>query len=269
MAEVEQQRPIDDPGTPTKSRWTRLAALGFVMLALSPILLLLAAFLWGLDTSEAGFFIGVAIVALIGAFLVSRFGTWAKAVGIVLAIVSFMPIFWTAFGLFSPAAFFDFVPGVLSVLGVLSALIGSIAALVASRRGHHTSVPEGGERRALRIIPTVVVVLAVLSAVMTFTGRTSADPGGAETTVVMSDFEYDKDEYQVQGGSTVYVRNDDPYLHSFTIEELDVDVFLTPGSEELIEIPAEAGEYVVFCVPHTSDSESPSDDDMASRIIVQ
>jgi plastocyanin len=65
------------------------------------------------------------------------------------------------------------------------------------------------------------------------------------------------------------VRNDDPFLHTFTVDDLDIDEAMSPGSEELIEIPSEPGTYVVYCRPHTSDPDDPSSDDMTATLTIE
>ena len=265
MADVEQTQ-VPATGTP---RWTRLAVLGLVLAALGPALMFLAGLVWGLDMSgDAVFFIVTTAIPLIAAFLVSRFGTWAKVVGIVAALLTAMGLFWTVFGLFTPASFFDFFPGLVVIPGALIAIVCCIAAIVAGRRGHISDAPVGGEQRGIRIVLTAVIVLGVLSAAMTFLSRSSEDEGAADLVISFKDFEFDEASYDLQSGSTVLVRNDDPFFHTFTIEALDIDIALGPGSEELVEIPAQAGTYTVFCEPHTSDPEAPAEDDMAAEITI-
>jgi plastocyanin len=270
MTETTTAPPESRPAPEGKPRWTRLAVLGLVLAALGPILFITAGVVWGLDVSEDVPFFGIiATVALVGAFLVARFGTWAKIVGIIIALLVGLALFWTAFGLFSPTSFFDFVPGVLVLPGVLIAIVSCIAAMVARRRGHLTTAADGGERRALRIVLAVVVILAVLSGIATAATRSTVDESDADATVVLKDFEYDSTEYQLQGGSRVFVRNDDPFLHTFTVDALDIDETMSPGSEELIEVPSEPGTYVVYCRPHTSDPDDPSDEDMAATLTIE
>jgi plastocyanin len=232
--------------------------------------MLAGGFLWGLSIGEeVGFFGVTGVAALIAGFLVSRFGTWAKVVGIVVAFLVMGALFWTIFGLFSPNSFFDFVPGLVVIPGGILAIVSCIAAIVAARRGHFSENPIGGESRGMRIAIGLFLVLAVLSAVLTLTGSGAVETGDAELEVTLSDFEFDEESYEVDGGSTVVVRNDDPFLHTFSIEELDVDQALSPGAEIVVEIPDEAGSYVVFCRPHTSDPEDPSGEDMAADFEVR
>ena len=86
--------------------------------------------------------------------------------------------------------------------------------------------------------------------------------------VDLEDFEFDEDAYDVPAGGTVLVKNSDPFVHTFTVDELDIDVELGPGSEELVTMPEDTGTYVLVCEPHTSDPDDPSEDDMASEITI-
>jgi Cupredoxin-like domain len=260
----------DPVGGTVKARWTRLATLGLLLAALAPLLILGAGLVWGLDTSgDLAFFGIVAGIALVGAFFMNSGGTWGKVLGVFGAVLVVMAMFWTAFGLFAPMSFFDFVPGVLLVPGALIAIVSGIGAIVASRRGHVSTTAEGSEGRGIRLVLTVVLILALVSGALTFVSRSSVDDGAADQVVTLSDFEFDSQSYEFEGGSTVLVRNDDPFLHTFTIEELDIDVVMNPGSEELVDIPMRPGDYVVFCQPHTSDPEDPDEEDMAAEMAIQ
>jgi len=256
-------------GSAAKPRWTRLATLGLFMVGLAAFLMVAAALIWGVDVADdLPFFLSLVIVPWLAAFLVWRFGTWAKVVGIVIALASIGAMFWTAFGLAEPASFFDFVPGLLVVPGALIAIGASIGAIVARRRGHTAVGREGKERRAISGVVTVVGALAAVSAVLTVLGRSTVETPQGATTVTLGNFEYDRAAYEVTGGGQVVVRNDDPFLHTFTIDDLGVDVELGPNGSALVDIPAEAGTYVVYCRPHTMDPDDPGPDDMASTLTV-
>jgi plastocyanin len=276
MSDVEEAVAAPQDAVPApqgKARWTRLAVLGLLLAAAGPLLLTVATVIWSVDTGEnLAFFLPVGLIGLIGAYLLWRFGTWGRIAGIVTAVLVGGAVFWTAFGLAEPSSFFDFVPGVLVVPGILLAISCAIAALVASRRGHLTTAAIGGERRGIQIALTVVAALAVLSGVLTVTGVENvdaADRAAADLEVLLSDIEFDQEEYTVAGGSTVYIRNDDPIHHTFTIEALDVDEKLGPGSKKIVEIPPEPGTYVLYCKPHTMDTDDPEEDDMAATLTVQ
>lgn len=271
MADVETTERTE-PSAPSEglARWTRLAVLGLVMVALGPILMIAGAVIWGMSTEDITFFLIPSIVPLVAAFLVWRFGMWAKIVGAIAAFLAAGMLFWTAFGLAAPQSFFDFMPGLLVIPGGIIAIVGCIGAIVAERRGNVTAEAVGGERRALRIVSAVVIALAVLSAVVTFAGRSTVDAGEADTTIVLSDFEFDQESYDFSSGTTILVKNEDAFLHTFTVEEWDVDEVLGPGSETLIEVPDAPGEYIVFCRPHSDpESPDPAGEDMAARVSVQ
>jgi plastocyanin len=264
----------ETPATETRqsvpARWTKLAALGLFLAGLGPLMMYLAGLVFGLeDAGDATFFLIVTVIAWVGALLVWRFGTWSKFVGIIAALLVAGALFWTIFGLQAPTSFFDFMPGVLVIPGALIAIIASISAIVAKRRGHGSETAVGGERIAIRVVLGIVIVLAVISGGLTFAGISDVDDAAADAVVVMGDFEFDEEQYTFEPGTTVLVRNEDPFLHTFTVDDLDIDVTLSPGSEELVEIPSEPGAYVLYCRPHTFEPEDPSEDDMAAELEVR
>jgi plastocyanin len=252
------------------TRWSRLAVVGLLMVALGPVVLLAAVLIWGLDFGDdASFFLIVLAIPLVGALLVWRFGTWAKFVGILAALLPAMAMFWTAFGLGVPFSFFDFVPGMLVILGFVIAVVSCIAGIVAGRRGHTAPTTTGGERIALRAIPAVVGLLAIASAVLTFTGRSTASEPGADQILTSRNNAFDPDRFDVNGPARVLIRNDDPFFHTFTIEDLDIDESLTPGDQIVVELPDRTGTYIFYCRPHTSNPEKPKENDMAGELIVR
>lgn len=157
---MSEAQPVSADG---KARWTRLATLGFLLATLGPLLLSVAGAVWGLDAGDAAFFLIVAAVLGVVTFLVSRFGTWSKVVGIVIGVLAAGLMFWMVFGLFVPDSFFDFVAGLLFIPGVLIGIGACIGALVAGRRGHLTERAEAGEVTGIRITVGAVAVLVLLS----------------------------------------------------------------------------------------------------------
>ena len=255
-----------------KARWTRLATLGFAFAAAAPLILVIAVLAWGLDVEgEVPFFLIVSAIVGLVAFLVWRFGTWSKIVGIVLGLLAALGLFWMIFGLFVPQSVFDFVPGVLFMPGLFLGIGSCIAALVAKRRGHLTQKPEGGEARGIRIAVTAVVVLAILSGILTFTGRSTAPAVDVAATIVSKSFDYTPKSVTAAGGSKILVTNDDPFFHTFTIDELRIDEPFAVGSSLIIDVPQKPGTYIFYCTPH-SDADSPSidpdDNDMAGQLTI-
>ena len=270
MSTTETQTLIEDSDQGrARARWSRLASSALLVAAVGPMLMFAASVLWGLDVGDATFFAVGAVLAFAGALLLRSRRTLARVLGLVVAVLVAMMLFWTAFGLAAPDSFFDFVPGVLVIPGALTAVVAGIAAIRAQRRGDLLPRSGEGERKVMTVGAGLVLVLAVASAALTLTGRETVDAAEADVTVAMSDFEFASDapEIELSAGDVVLVRNDDPFAHTFTIDELDIDLQMGPGSEKLVTIPDDAsGEYVLYCEPHTSDVEDPSDDDMAARI---
>lgn len=254
------------PGDDQPTRGTHLSTLGFLMAATGPLLMILATVLFGLDAGDATFFAFPLVLGLVGAYLVRRQRTAAKVIALVLLVLAAGAVFWTVFGLFTPGSFFDFMPAVLVLPGALLALGAGIASI----RGKGRPVG-GGERRAVTVILGVLGLLALASAVLTVTGRETVDDdvaADADLVVDFEDFEFDKATYETAGEVTVLVKNSDPFVHTFTVDDLDIDVDLGPFSEKLVTLPDESGTYVLYCEPHTSDPDDPSDDDMAAVLTI-
>ncbi len=251
-----------------KARWTRLATLGFVMQALAPILMLGAGLAFGykLDQEEL-FFVVPAVVSLVGAFIVSKFGAWAKLVGIVAALFPMGMLFWTAFGLAAPGSFFEFLPGLLMIPGGIIAIVSCIAAFRNERKGIRTAPADSKERRALQIVIGVLLIAAVISGTLTFMGRETTEETGA-ATIAGKEFRFAPKEVEVSQGDTIIVTSNDPFGHTFTIDELDIDETLTPGDKIGILIPKRAGTCVFYCKPHSDPKNPDPKEDMAGTLTV-
>lgn len=269
MADVERPEATESTSsTGARARWTWLAALGLLMAGIGPLLMLAVGALWGLSVGEMVPFFGItAAVGLIASYLVWRFGTWSKIVGIVAALAVGMMLFWTAFGLATPQSFFDFVPGLLVIPGALIAVVCCIAAVVAGRRNHLADAPVGGERRGIRIVLGAVLGLAAVSAVLTVVSSMGGPAG--EATVAAKNFDFEPATLEVDGGETIVIENQDPFGHTFTVDELDINETLGPNQKVEVEVPDEGGTYVFYCVPHTSTPKEPSDEDMAGELTIR
>lgn len=255
-----------------RATYTGLQALGLLLTALAPGLVLTAALIAGLSVGEEIVFFGPAIlVPLVAAGLVWRFGLWAKIVGIVAALAVAFMLFWLAFGLGYPTSPGDFVPGVLLPLGVLLAVGAGVAGIVGHRRKHYQVGASSGERRiGVAALGLVALALVVSTGLMLAT-RSTAETAG-QMAVAMSDFEFDSDTYTVSAGetTTVVARNSDPFIHTFSIPDLGIHEVVAPGSEATIDITAEAGTYTLYCEPHSDMTESdPEEAGMAARLVAE
>ena len=78
----------------------------------------------------------------------------------------------------------------------------------------------------------------------------SPDDKAAAISVDMKNSAFEPAELSVPTGKPVkfVIKNHDLTVHTFTIEELGIDVKVLPGSEELIELASPpAGTYVYSC----------------------
>lgn len=77
------------------------------------------------------------------------------------------------------------------------------------------------------------------------------EDGGAQEAVEVEavDIDFNPNEFTIAADTdvTVTIINNGEQLHTFTIDELDINVEIDPGATEEVTINAEAGEYVYYC----------------------
>jgi plastocyanin len=196
-------------------------------------------------------------IPLLLAALVWRFGAWALVLATILGLLMLLSLvsFRADFSLIHPESFLDFVPSILSIVGLTMGVVGAIVALVQRRRGMARAEASPSERRAVQTILAALGVLVLLSGVLTLTGRTvvPAEAKAGALPVQIKDFTFTPGHLEAKAGETVrlVVSNADSALHTFTIRELGVDYSIAPGNEALIEFRAPgAGIYTWVCIPH-------------------
>jgi plastocyanin len=231
--------------------WYRKIALFGVVLVWVFALILGTAFIIGEEYDGLIFIAIVSLVALAVGFILVRFGKWAPIAGVIggaFALFSSAP-----FILYSPEvfdSFFDFVPALVSLIASLALIVGSVLAFLDER-----SEPLATESPALQTgilgVSGVLVVVGVASLILTLTGVDSVsdeERAAADTVVEMKQTEFEPDVIEVSAGEiAVVVENDDPIVHTFTIDDLDVDEDLGAGDEKFIEFSAEPGDYELHC----------------------
>jgi plastocyanin len=267
-----QTKPLDlETGERLRPVYTGVAAFGLLLIALAAALPLVIALAAGLQLGEAaGFLLPPVIVATVAAALVWHFGTWAKILGAVVAVLAALMLFWLAFGIAVPASFGDFVPGLALTLGVLLGLGGSIAAIVQRRRGNLRAEATTGERRIIAGVTGLLVLAALTSGVLWFTGRATVDAATADATATMHDFAFQEGTYTVADGDTILVHNSDGFMHDFTVHELGIATDVLPGSSELVEVPDRPGTYTIFCTLHSNpEATDAADGDMVATLVVE
>jgi plastocyanin len=185
-----------------------------------------------------------AVIFLVGAFLARRPG---KAGPILLGIVAFVTVGlnapFTVPAFVVPASTVDFLLGTVSTIAGIATLIAAIGALRSERSG-----------AAPRAVALGVVGLIVLMIGVAVVARiTYAEPVAASGDIRLTtqDIEFAPATISADAGAvTVFVTNQDPTLHTFTIEELGVDLQIPGGSDARITFDADPGTYEFVCTPH-------------------
>jgi plastocyanin len=198
----------------------------------------------------------ILLSALFG-FLVWRFGSWAfwvAAVGALALLLITLPSIGLA--LEYPDSFYDFIGTILSIAGGLIAFVAATTGFFYEKR--HVADRERSRRsvtRAMQGVTGVLAVLAIVSAILTFTGKdtvSEADKAGA-IVIRMEGTAFDPKVLQVPAAQAgrVLVENHDPFVHTFTITVNGTNVAnegFTPGSEKIVSLASLApGQHEFIC----------------------
>lgn len=203
---------------------------------------------------DKGFF-GVLLAVAVAAAVTVR--SWDKGlwVSLVASLLLELATFWYVFPLAQGFAIsaLDAVPALIGFVGVWTAIIASILGL--KRRSQAAAFTDATKRKVL-IGVGVIAALGVASTALTFANKESVEASEAEgaTTVLMHDGdEFTPEKLTASAGDEVklVVRNDDPFGHTFTVEEYDVNTVVGPGSEKIITFtPTKAGTVEFVCEFH-------------------
>ena len=148
-----------------------------------------------------------------------------------------------------PASAGDFV---LNVLGLLAAIVGIVAAIQVIR-GVVEAAPAA---RSLAIGAAGAFVVLTAFSIFSLVTYDSAVAQEGDVELVTADIEFDPESIDAEAGQvSVFVDNEDAVLHTFTIEDLDVDLDIPAGKAARVTFDAEPGEYEFFCEPHKEDME--------------
>jgi plastocyanin len=196
--------------------------------------------------------------------------TWPRVVAVLATLGLGAMMFWAAFGLAHPSSFFDFVPAVLFVLGVVLSLGGNGTAIV--RRNSPRATP-GREHRIQQVAVGIVLLAVAVSGTLAVFGRDAIDPSTAPdaTPVGMGDFAFEPTAIEARAGGQLLIHNGDAFVHDFTVPALDLAVTVNPGSSDLLDVPAAPGTYVAYCTLHSDpgDPDPDPEEAMVARLTVR
>lgn len=137
-------------------------------------------------------------------------------------------------------------------LATLSTLVGLISAIAAfATEGKDTPSMSKGPKFLGAIFALAVAATLALGffSVERFVSQTS-EPGDLEVTA--NDTTYLPPLLTATGGTvSVFVRNNDPYVHTFTIDKAGIDIVIPGGKSVRAVFNGEPGEYHFHCkIPH-------------------
>jgi plastocyanin len=245
---------VDDEGlarstkqTPRGIGWRRLqvaAAVGVVASLLVPMLMALSLepFLLAM---AAPFMIGLLVMIRwprVGAFLLGFF-----SLAVLLFSVPFL-----AEALIHPESSADFIPLVVFALG---AVVGVIAAIPSLRQGRRL---DRGSRsaRTIAVVAGVILFASLVLSIVAFTRIESVPARAGDITVITEDVEFHPAEITAREGElSFHITNRDDIRHTFTIDELGVDLNIPPNSSQRVSFSAGPGTFEFYCRPHVPGME--------------
>lgn len=146
-----------------------------------------------------------------------------------------------------PESLADFIP---LVVYTASLLVGTVAAIPSFRQGR-TSHAASGLPRAIAVGAGALIVAASLVGILAFVGTESVPAQAGDVRVVTEDLVFHPTEIKAEGGDiSVHVTNRDSTRHTFTIDELGVDLNIPPDSMQRVSFGAGPGTYRFYCRPH-------------------
>jgi plastocyanin len=187
-------------------------------------------------------------------------GNRHRAGAAILGVISLLHLatssVFLAEGLIHPESFWDFWLG-WSI--VLAALLGVVAAIPVWRQKDDAS----GRARAVSLaVGGLIVALRIAGGVATAAYESDSSLGG-DVALAARNVEFEPANLSAGGGEVaVFVKNDDSFRHTFSIDALDVDLELPGGKAVRVEFTAEPGTYEFYCAV-------PGHEDMKGELVVR
>lgn len=148
-----------------------------------------------------------------------------------------------------PASAGDFILNVGSLLATFLGIVAAIAVI----RGRLETAPAA---RSLAMGAVGIFVLGAIASVIATVTYDEAVAQSGDITLVAQDIEFKDESLEATSGEvSVFVDNKDNTLHTFTIDELDVNLDIPAGKSARVTFDAEPGTYEFYCVPHKEDME--------------
>jgi plastocyanin len=227
--------PVARPsGARRPSPWRQLLVASAV--AGTVVFLAVAVCLGDLEAAAYG------VVSAIGAGLLRLRRAWIGAA--LLCLLYLNVLVWMALGVASNVRSGDgfvavAIPALLTAVA-LAAVAAAVGDLVTRRR----DADSWGPRAVAVGAAGVFVILAVAGAVT----ANGARPAGGDLLVVSNNVLFDPTELTAEARQvTVRMTNRDLFWHTFTIDELGVDLWVAVSAERAVTFDAAPGAYTYYC----------------------
>ena len=244
MATTVDEQPARPTGADGGWTWKRLLIVATIATLAGLVLLFVLA---GVIPPLALF----GLLMIVGVFLVR---TKEKPGAIVLGVAhlamfaSSLP--FTIPALSVPASAWDF--GLTLYLAVLNLVALAAAIPVIRGRGDEVS----GAARTIAGTALVVIVVGLAFAIYSSVSYDSDVAQEGDIRLTSEGTEFSDATLQADEGTvSLFLDNNDQTTHTFTIDELDVDLEVPGGKSARVTFEAERGEYTFYCVPHKEDME--------------
>jgi plastocyanin len=172
-------------------------------------------------------------------------------------------ITYTIFGALGLLAILFFLPTILedvvhpeSAFGFNTSVVPTLASLLMIGVGVAAWAPLG-DRSATRAWATAATLFGIglVVSIVAAAGLEDDEAIPGDVTLVAESAEWSTASLAAEGGTVaVFVRNQDPVRHTFSIDELDVDVELPAGTDRRVQFSAPPGTYTYFCAVTGHDS---------------
>lgn len=144
-----------------------------------------------------------------------------------------------------PESASDFIT---SLLSVLTAAVGIVSGIAVLQKPNRSSLATP-KRVGLAAVSLAVVAIG-LSIVSTM-GYEDASAREGDVELATENIEFSDTSLEAQDGEvSVFVENADATLHTFTIDELDVDLAIPASKAARVSFQAPPGTYEFYCSPH-------------------
>ena len=145
-----------------------------------------------------------------------------------------------------PASTEDFILGSVVIVLLVTLLIAAVATIRSTGSGPSPAA------RSLGFAALALIGLSIATAAAARVTHESAVAQPGDIEIVTQDIEFSHEHITAEAGEvTVFVQNNDTTLHTFTIDELGVDLQIPSNSAQRITFDAPAGTYEFECTPHS------------------